>query len=67
VGPFNIRNIDALRGVLKALRDLGWDTAVYRGVSAGSWGLDRSAVLGKLLKAGFLTEEQLRRSEHSYF
>ncbi|MFZ8811819.1 MAG: radical SAM protein [Pyrobaculum sp.] len=67
VGPINIRNIDALRGVLKALRDLGWDTAIYRGVSAGSWGLDRSAVLGKLLKAGFLTEEQLRRSEHSYF
>jgi hypothetical protein len=25
VGPINIRNIDALRGVLKALRDLGWD------------------------------------------
>lgn len=66
VGPINLRNIDALRGVLKALRDLGWDAAVYRGVSAGSWGLDRSAVLSRLLKAGFLTEEQARRSQ-SYF
>jgi hypothetical protein len=67
VGPINLRNIDALRGILKALRDLGWDAAVYRGVSAGSWGIDRSAILNRLLKAGFLTEEQVRRSEQSYF
>jgi hypothetical protein len=67
VGPINLRNIDALKGVLKALRDLGWDAAIYRGVSAGSWGIDRSAVLSRLLKAGFLTEEQLRRSKLSYF
>ncbi len=67
VGPINLRNIDALKGVLKALRDLGWDAAIYRGVSAGSWGIDRSAVLNRLLKAGFLTEEQVRRSEQSYF
>jgi hypothetical protein len=67
VGPINLRNVDALKGVLKALRDLGWDTAIYRGVSAGSWGLDRSAVLDRLLKAGFLTKEQVRRSEQSYF
>ncbi len=67
VGPINLQNIDALRGVLKALRDLGWDAAIYRGVSAGAWGIDRSAVLSRLLKTGFLTEEQVRRSEHSYF
>jgi len=67
VGPINIRNIDALKDVLKALRDLGWDAAIYRGVSAGSWGLDRSAVLNKLVKAGFLTEEQLKMPEQSYF
>ena len=67
VGPINIRNIDALKGVLKTLRDLGWDAAIYRGVSAGAWGLDRSAVLNKLLKSGFITEEQLKRSKHSYF
>jgi hypothetical protein len=67
VGPINIRNIDALKGVLKTLRDLGWDAAIYRGVSAGAWGLDRSSVLNKLVKAGFLTEEQLKRSKQSYF
>jgi hypothetical protein len=67
VGPINPQNADALKGVLKALKDLGWDAAIYRGVSAGSWGLDRSAVLNRLLKSGFITEEQLRRSRHSYF
>ncbi len=67
VGPINARNADALRGILRALRDLGWDAAIYRGVSAGSWGLDRSAVLGRLLRSGFLTEEHLRRAKDGYF
>jgi hypothetical protein len=67
VGPINARNADALRGILKALRDLGWSAAIYRGVSAGSWGLNRSAVLGRLLKSGFLTEEHLRRAKSGHF
>ncbi len=67
VGPINLRNVDVLKGILKSLKDLGWDAAIYRGVSAGSWGIDRSAVLNKLLKSGFLTEEQVRRAKQSYF
>ncbi|AFA40149.1 hypothetical protein Pogu_2122 [Pyrobaculum oguniense TE7] len=69
VGPITPNNIAAVRDVLTTLKDMGWESAIYRGVSVGSWGIDRRTVVEKLLKMGFLTPEQAKEalSSPEYF
>jgi len=65
VGPITPSNVDAVKGILAKLKDMGWKGAIYRGVSVGSWGVERKDVVEKLLKLGFLTEEQAKRAVDS--
>ncbi|MGC9012673.1 hypothetical protein, partial [Thermogladius sp.] len=69
VGPITVNNVVRLPEVLEALKSLGWRSAIYRGVSAGAWGLSREEVVKRLYEAGFLSEEQYRKAlaSNDYF
>lgn len=62
VGPITPTNITALKPILNGLKELGWDSAIYRGVSVGSWGIPREEIVKRLLKIGFITEEQAEKA-----
>jgi hypothetical protein len=66
IGPITPHNIDGVRQILLSLKDMGWKSAIYRGVSVGAWNIQRNVIVEKLLKLRFLTEEQAKKAmEHS--
>jgi len=65
VGPVTPNNIDAVKGILKELKDMGWEKAMYRGVTVGSWGVERKEAVEKMIKLGFITPEQAKQALES--
>jgi len=65
VGPVTPNNIDAVKDILKELKNMGWENVMYRGVTVGSWGVERKEAVEKMIKLGFITQEQAKQALES--
>ncbi|MFA4805259.1 hypothetical protein [Pyrococcus kukulkanii] len=61
LGPITPKNYRQLGRVVEALADMGFEAVIYRGVSVGTFNLDRKAVLKMLFEHGFITREQYEK------
>jgi hypothetical protein len=68
IGPLNEKNLEEGARILRRLEEMGFKNAIVRGVSFGTFGVDRERELRRMVDLGFLDSSLLKSPErHEYY